>query len=395
MKRISCVALLIALISSSVQSPGIAASSLYTTFTAEVWADNWFALYVNGKKVGEDSVSIRTERSFNSEKISFKAKYPLIIGIVAKDFVENASGLEYIGKPNQQIGDGGLALQISETVSKKLVTFTDTSWKSLVVDKAPLNVECVSSTNPLNDCQHRNIKMPSSWTLGTYNDSKWISAITYTADEVGVKEGYFDIDWDERTNLIWSADLKLDNTVLFRKKVLSAINSIKKSNTSSSVASAAKFTLTSGEFSDGGNLPKQYTCDGAGISPPLEWSGGPQNTESYAIVMDSIPGPPRPGESDPGKHFYLLLYDIPKNARSISQGKPEVGVLGTNFLGKAVGYTPPCSQGPGAKKYTFTIYALSSRLGLVPDQTTLATLTAAMNGKIIASTSLSVMYSRS
>ena len=38
-------------------------------FTAEIWADNWFAMYVNGKKVGEDSVPFATEKSFNSETI--------------------------------------------------------------------------------------------------------------------------------------------------------------------------------------------------------------------------------------------------------------------------------------------------------------------------------------
>ena len=32
------------------------------TFTAEVWADNWFSLYVNGELVGEDG-SITERRS--------------------------------------------------------------------------------------------------------------------------------------------------------------------------------------------------------------------------------------------------------------------------------------------------------------------------------------------
>ena len=52
-----------------------AATKIYS-FTAEIWADNWFALYVNGKKVGEDSTPFATERSFNSDAISFKSSYP-------------------------------------------------------------------------------------------------------------------------------------------------------------------------------------------------------------------------------------------------------------------------------------------------------------------------------
>ena len=75
-------------------------------FVAEVWADNWFALYVNGELVGEDSTPITTERSFNAETITFTATYPLTIAIEAKDFKETDSGIEYIGERNQQMGDG-------------------------------------------------------------------------------------------------------------------------------------------------------------------------------------------------------------------------------------------------------------------------------------------------
>ena len=59
----------IAVLSQLLANPAQAAQSKPISFLAEVWADNWFALYVNGKKVGEDSVPITTERSFNSEKI--------------------------------------------------------------------------------------------------------------------------------------------------------------------------------------------------------------------------------------------------------------------------------------------------------------------------------------
>ena len=50
-----------------------AVTSKSVSFQAEVWADNWFELYINGKKVGQDSAPITTERSFNSEKIKFSA----------------------------------------------------------------------------------------------------------------------------------------------------------------------------------------------------------------------------------------------------------------------------------------------------------------------------------
>ncbi len=77
------------------------------TINGDVWADNWFALYLGDKLLFEDSVSIKTERSFNAETFSFKAEYPIVLSFVVKDFKENDSGLEYIGTRKQQMGDGG------------------------------------------------------------------------------------------------------------------------------------------------------------------------------------------------------------------------------------------------------------------------------------------------
>ena len=216
MKRFNLLIALVSLLLSSMSSSAIAATSKTLSFKAEIWADNWFALYVNGKKVGEDSVSIKTERSFNTETINFKASYPLTIAVIAKDYVENASGLEYIGKHNQQIGDAGIAIQVSEVASKRLVSYSNSSWKVLVIDKAPLNEECVTSKNPISECRHKNILLPKNWASSLYQDKNWTNARTFTAEEVGVKEGYFDINWSPKVELIWSADLRLENTILLR-----------------------------------------------------------------------------------------------------------------------------------------------------------------------------------
>ena len=99
------------------------------TFVAEVWADNWFALYINGVLVGKDSVSITTEKSFNAEKISFTASYPFVIGMVTKDFIQNDTGLEYIGSGRQQIGDGGFIAQVTNTSTGKVVAYTSSAWR--------------------------------------------------------------------------------------------------------------------------------------------------------------------------------------------------------------------------------------------------------------------------
>ena len=189
------------------------------TFTAEVWADNWFSLYVNGELVGEDSVPITTERSFNAETITFTATYPLTIAMVTKDFKEDDSGLEYIGTDRQQMGDGGFIAQITDTSTGTVVATTSTAWRGQVIHRAPLNTDCASSADPITKCEHEILTEPDGWTTASFDDSAWTAAIEYTADQVGAKDGYATITWSPDAALIWAGDLKVDNTILWRTTV--------------------------------------------------------------------------------------------------------------------------------------------------------------------------------
>ena len=363
-----------------------AAVSKSVAFQAEVWADNWFSLDVNGKKVGEDSVPITTEKSFNSEKIKFSASYPFTVGVMAKDFTENASGLEYIGKPNQQIGDAGFIIQIREVVSGKVVAYSARDWKVLTINKAPLNPECVSSSTPNVDCKFLNVAIPSTWASATFKDTTWKNATEFSKETVGVKDGYFDFTWAPGAALVWSSDLKLDNTILLRKVVKTPI--------SGTTTTTKNLILTSPDFKEGGELPQEFTCDGKGVSPSLSWSNIPAAAQSLVLIMDTIPGPLRPGEVDIGKHFYFTVFNIPTTVSSIASGATNVGTVGQNFQGKKLGYTPPCSQGPGIKKYSFYLYALSSKLTISANNATEVALMEAMKGKVISTAELNVFYTR-
>ena len=186
------------------------------TFVAEVWADNWFSLYANGMLVGEDSVPITTERSFNSETITFTATYPLSIAVVSKDYIEGSSGLEYIGEPQQQIGDGGFIVQITDKATGSVVLATSSAWKGLVIQTAPLNPECEKSTDPANECRFEQLDEPTGWQSPTFDPSSWTPATEYTAEVVGAKDGYDSIRWDASAHLIWGSNLKTQNTLLWR-----------------------------------------------------------------------------------------------------------------------------------------------------------------------------------
>jgi hypothetical protein len=190
-----------------------------STFTAEVWADNWFALSVNGVLVGEDSVPITTERSFNAETITFEASYPLTIAIEAKDFKETDSGIEYIGEGNQQMGDGGLIAQITDDATGDVVAVTNDEWSALVVHRAPLNTECERDADPDATCEFEITEAPTDWDTDDFDDVDWEAATVWTEADVQPKDGYDEIAWDADAALVWGSDLEIDNTVLLRLTV--------------------------------------------------------------------------------------------------------------------------------------------------------------------------------
>lgn len=202
---------------SATQAAG--STSTEIEFTAEVWADNWFSLYVDGELVGEDSVPITTERSFNAETITFRASYPFTVAMVTKDFKEDDSGLEYIGTDRQQMGDGGFIAQITDTSTGAVVAVTGADWRGLVIHRAPLDTSCESAADPASACDAEITDEPGGWADAQFDDSDWDDASLYSTAEVGTKDGYDTIDWDAAASLIWGSDLETDNTILWRYEV--------------------------------------------------------------------------------------------------------------------------------------------------------------------------------
>lgn len=205
--------------SASPPSGSTTPSAGVTEFKGEAWADNWFALYRGDTLLAEDAVPITTERSFNAETFTFRGGYPMTLAFVLKDYKANDSGLEYIGQPNQQIGDGGFILQLTDVTRNVKVLVSTSAWRCLVIHKAPLNPSCEKDPNPLQSCRWQSDPEPTGWKLAAFDDAGWPFATEHTAAAVGPKDGYLQIAWDPRARFIWSSDLKLDNTVLCRVTV--------------------------------------------------------------------------------------------------------------------------------------------------------------------------------
>jgi phosphatidylethanolamine-binding protein (PEBP) family uncharacterized protein len=154
-------------------------------------------------------------------------------------------------------------------------------------------------------------------------------------------------------------------------------------------SAAEGFTLSSPEVVQGGALPAEYTCDGASATLPLDWSGAPAGTRSFAVIMHHVAGP---GDT----HWYWVLYDIPADVTGLQKNSVGVGVLGTNSVNAKTAYTPPCSKGPGEKAYSYTIYALSAlpQFTVPAAQVNREVLLAAIHDITLASAELHVAYAR-
>jgi len=110
--------------------------------------------------------------------------------------------------------------------------------------------------------------------------------------------------------------------------------------------------LKSKDFEENGNIPSEFTCDGKDISPQLSWDNAPAETKSFAL---SVADPDAPV----GTWIHWLVYDIPKDARSIDRGSPPKGAKQVeNDWGRRE-YGGPCPPS-GTHRYIFTIYALDT-----------------------------------
>ena len=153
-------------------------------------------------------------------------------------------------------------------------------------------------------------------------------------------------------------------------------------------AAGEGFVLTSPEVGDGGRLPVDFTGDGEGATLPLVWSGAPAGTKSYALIMDHL-------APDDEMKTYWVMWNIPPTVTSLAKNARRVGELGVGFRG-GIGYEPPHSKGPGDKTYVLHVYALSAELDSIEGASKVnrETLLAAMEGKILATADLSVIYAR-
>jgi Raf kinase inhibitor-like YbhB/YbcL family protein len=153
-------------------------------------------------------------------------------------------------------------------------------------------------------------------------------------------------------------------------------------------------TLRSPAFSDGGMIPKEYTCDGSDRSPPLEWTGVPQSARELALICDDPDAPM-------GTWSHWVIISLPAAAKGLKEGVPpemqpvqsqvemagdaslkSMVAQGKNDFGK-FGYGGPCPPS-GTHRYSFRLYALDSPVSWSNSPPNRAELLKAIQGHILA-----------
>ncbi len=378
--------------------------------TAYIFADNYFELYVNGTPVGKDPVPY-TE--FNANIVRFRVKQPFTVAMLLLDWEEHlGTGTENNQGSANFPGDGGM-VAVFQDASGATIGVTDASWRAQTFYTAPItDLTCLSESgqqrlstgcstsapSDLGEVYAVHWSRPDDWMSSSFDDSAWPLATTFTNATVGVdnKPAYtrftalFD-DAEEDAQFIWSSNLVLDNEVVVRGTLGSA-------DSGSGGTEEGTLQLSSKAVKADGILPLSATCEGAdqGHSLTLDWSGAPAGTQSFALAMYHFPNPADAPDYSKA-HYYWSLYDIPATTSGLDEGESDIGTFGINSVDGQQSYTAPCSQGPGDKEYSITLFALSAPVGslsLVGSVTDLATLTSTVAPYVLESASLTLIRER-
>ena len=150
-----------------------------------------------------------------------------------------------------------------------------------------------------------------------------------------------------------------------------------------------KFTaimkLISPDFSEGGNIPERFTCDGEDISPTLKIGGVPKTAKSLVLIVDDPDAPV-------GTFTHWLVWNLRPDATEIvANGSLSDAVHGVNDFGRSK-YGGPCPPS-GVHRYYFKLYALDTALQL-PAKSKRKVVDAAIEGHIISEAALMGRYAR-
>jgi Raf kinase inhibitor-like YbhB/YbcL family protein len=146
-------------------------------------------------------------------------------------------------------------------------------------------------------------------------------------------------------------------------------------------ALAHAFELESPEMRPDQLMPNRFVfkgmgCQGENLSPPLSWSGAPEGTRSFALMVHD-PDAPTGGAGI----WHWVVINIPASVSSLEAGAstpdgsklpPGSRQIANDYVGMTgnAAWGGPCPPKGAAHAYNFTLYALKvEKLDLAPAAT--------------------------
>lgn len=153
--------------------------------------------------------------------------------------------------------------------------------------------------------------------------------------------------------------------------------------------------ITSPVFDNEGEIPAEHTCEGADMSPALQWSEIPAGTQSFVLIVDD---PDAPDPAAPKMTWvHWVLYNLPSSCTGLPEGVKRGNLPAGTREGvndwKRTDYGGPCPP-IGRHRYFHKLYALDR---LLPDlgMPNKATVERAMRGHVLAEATLMGTFQRS
>ncbi len=145
-------------------------------------------------------------------------------------------------------------------------------------------------------------------------------------------------------------------------------------------------------FGNGEYISIKYTCDGDDVSPPLLFLDPPEETQSFAVLVDDPDAPV-------GVFTHWIIYDIPGNFEGLPEDVPpapelEYGIKqGINDFNR-IGYGGPCPPPGRPHRYFFILFALDIPSTGLPPGARKEEFLRAIDGHVLAQDELVGLYGR-
>jgi len=151
--------------------------------------------------------------------------------------------------------------------------------------------------------------------------------------------------------------------------------------------------ITSEAFAQGERLPDTYAREHRNLSPPLKWSGVPEQAVALALICDDPDAPM-------GTWTHWLLWGLSPDRTELPEGVEASQILSdldgarqsTNDSGD-IGYGGPRPPRGETHRYFFRLYALREALALRPGAKA-SEVHAALEVKVITRAETMATYSR-